>query len=80
MSVLVATMPLNQPSQLSTFAQIVDQLRTKTEAELKMLYLQFFKTDLSEEWKTITESGDFKNVSEEDIIKAIQKNRYTDHV
>lgn len=71
---------LNQPSQASTFAQMVDQLRTKSEAELKMLYLQFFKNDLAEEWKNITQSADFKNASEEDIVKAIQKNRYSDHV
>jgi hypothetical protein len=80
MSVPVANTSFNQPAQPSTFAQMVDQLRTKSEAELKMLYLQFFKNDLSEEWKNITESANFKNVSEEDIIKAIQRNRYADHV
>ena len=71
---------LNQQPQPSTFAQMVDQLRTKSEAELKLLYLQFFKNDLKEEWKNVTQSADFKNVSEEDIVKAIQKNRYNDHV
>ena len=80
MSVPATNISLNQSAQPSTFAQMVDQLRTKSEAELKMLYLQFFKNDLNEEWKSITESADFKNVSEEDIVKAIQKNRYTDHV
>lgn len=64
----------NQQTQPSAFAQIVDQLRTKSEAELKMLYLQFFKTDLSEEWKKITASN-FNDASEEDIVQAIQKNR-----
>jgi hypothetical protein len=39
-----------------------------------MLYLQFFKTDLSEEWKKITASN-FNDASEEDIVQAIQKNR-----
>jgi hypothetical protein len=71
---------LEQPSQPSIFAQLVDQLRTKSDAELKMLYLQFFKNDLKEEWKEITQTADFKDASEEDIIKAIQKNRYNDHV
>lgn len=71
---------LGQQSQPSTFAQMVDQLRTKSEAELKMLYLQFFNNDLKEEWKNITQSSNFKNASEEDIIKAIQKNRYSAHV
>jgi len=45
-----------------------------------MLFLQFFKNDLNEEWKNITQSADFKNASEEDIIKAIQKNRYSNNV
>ncbi len=66
--------------QPSTFAQMIDQLRNKSDAELKMLYLQFFKNDLNEEWKNITQSSDFKNTTEEDIIKAIQKNRYGNHV
>jgi Na+-translocating ferredoxin:NAD+ oxidoreductase RnfC subunit len=69
-----------QQPQSSTFAQMVDQLRTKSEAELKMLYIQFFKNDLNEEWTTITQSSDFKNATEEDIIKAIQKKRYSDNV
>lgn len=69
-----------QQSQPSTFAQMIDQLRSKTEAELKVLYLQFFKNDLNKEWNNITQSSDFKNTSEEDIIKAIQKNRYSSHV
>jgi hypothetical protein len=80
MSGLYPNIAFNQQPQPSTFAQMVDQLRTKSEAELKMLYLQFFKNDLSKEWKNITESADFKNTSEEDIVKAIQKNRYSDHV
>ncbi len=62
--------------QSSVFAQMVDKLRNKTEAELKMLYLQFFSEDIKTEWKNITQSADFNNASEEDIIKAIQKNRY----
>ncbi len=80
MSILYPNITLSQQPQPSTFAQMVDQLRTKSEAELKLLYLQFFKNDLNEEWKSITQSADFKNVSEEDIVKAIQKNRYNDHV
>ena len=63
-------------SQPSFFAQLVDRLQNKSEAELKLLYTQFFKKDLKEEWKAITKNADFKKGSEEDIIKAIQKNRY----
>jgi len=77
MSVPASNITFNQPS---AFAQMVDQLRTKSEAELKMLYLQFFKNDLSKEWTEITKSANFKDVTEDDIIKAIQKNRYKDHV
>lgn len=66
----------SQPSS-STFAQIVDRLRTKSEAELKVLYIQFFKNDLNEEWAAIMQSSDFKNATEKDIIKAIKKKRYS---
>ena len=66
-----------QPS-ISTFAQIVDKLRDKNEEELKLLYLKFFSNELISEWEKLTEDTDFTNTSEEDIIKAIQKNRYKD--
>lgn len=62
--------------QPSFFAQMVDQLRNKSEAELKLLYIRFFQKELKEEWKSITKKADFKNTSENDIIKAIQKSRY----
>ena len=67
----------DQPS-ISTFAQIVDKLRNKNEEELKLLYLKFFSNELITEWENLTMDSDFTNVSEEDIIKAIQKNRYKD--
>ncbi len=63
-------------SRPSVFAQMVDRLRTKSEAELKMLYLRFFQKELQTEWKDITGEANFKKVSEDDIIKTIQKNRY----
>lgn len=62
--------------QPSVFAQIVDKLRNKSEEELKMLYLKFFVSDLSDEWKKVTANADFGSVTEEDIVKTIQKNRY----
>ncbi len=62
--------------QPSIFAQMVDKLRDKSEAELKLLYTQLFANDLAEEWKNSTQETGFKNATEEDIIKAIQKNRY----
>ncbi|HEU4609941.1 MAG TPA: hypothetical protein VFS31_17595 [Chitinophagaceae bacterium] len=63
-------------SQPSFFAQLVDQLRNKSEAELKLLYIRLFKKELKEQWKAITKNTDFKKASEEDIVRAIQKNRY----
>lgn len=66
--------------QPSTFADMVDRLRFKSEAELKMLYSKFFSEELIEEWKDITKDADFKDASDEDIIKAIQKNRYNKDV
>jgi len=62
--------------QPSLFAQMVDKLRNKSEAELKMLYLRFFKNEIQNEWKMITRDANFKKITEEDIIKSIQKKRY----
>lgn len=62
--------------QPSLFAQMVDKLHNKSEAELKMLYLRFFKKEIQNEWKTITRDASFESTAESDIIKTIQKNRY----
>lgn len=59
----------------SAFAQMVDKLRDKSEEELKSLYIKLFDNELKEEWQSITKDADFKNATEEDIIKAIQQNR-----
>lgn len=64
-------------SEPSTFAKIVDELRTKTEAELKLLYVKFFAEDIKNEWKAVTNVAAFENTSEEDIVKAIQQKRYS---
>jgi hypothetical protein len=65
----------------SAFAQMVDKLRNKSEEELKLLYLKFFSKELSDEWKKITSDANFGDATEEEIIKAIQKNRYkSEHV
>ena len=58
----------------SAFAQMVDKLQNKSEEEIKMLYIKFFENELKEEWQTITKKSDFKNATDEDIIKAIQQN------
>jgi hypothetical protein len=74
-------MEIEQQTPVSTFAQMVDKLRNKSEEELKILYTRFFSDELIEEWKKITSNGDFREADENEIIKAIQKNRYkTGHV
>lgn len=67
-------MEIAEKSFVSTFSQIVDKLRDKNEEELKISYLKFFSNELIKEWENLTENADFSNTSEEDIIKAIQKN------
>lgn len=67
---------MEMTKQPSTFADMVDRLRYKSEEELKRLYTLFFSKELKEEWKDISQKGDFKDATEEDIIKAIQKKRY----
>ena len=61
----------------SAFDQMVARLKNKSEEELKLLYLKFFSNDLNDEWKEITTGSNFKDATEEDIVKAIQKNRYS---
>ena len=60
----------------STFAQMVDKLRNKSDEELKLLYLKFFSNDLIDEWKSLTADADFGCADEDEIIKVIQKKRY----
>lgn len=65
-----------QPQQPSAFAQLVDRLRSKSDEELKALYLRLFAGDLKDEWAVLASEADFGNATEEDIVKAIQKARY----
>ena len=60
----------------SAFAQMVDKLRSKTDAELKLLYVQFFKDDFIQEWEKITTEADFSHVTDEEIVKALEDKRY----
>ena len=62
--------------KVSTFAQIVDKMRTMNEAELKLLYLQVCKDELIKEGEEITSQMNFENVTDDEIVKAIQKKRY----
>jgi ubiquinone/menaquinone biosynthesis C-methylase UbiE len=59
----------------SLFAQMVDKLRSKSEEELKWLYLKLFSSDLKKEWEEITKEAGFSNITEEDIINIIRQKR-----
>ena len=63
-------------SSPSVFAQMIDKLRSKSEEELKMLYLKFFSGELNDEWKDLAGEADLAAATDEDIIEAIKKNRY----
>lgn len=65
------------PSSNATYNKMVDKLKSKSEEELQLLYLKFFSDDLKNEWKGITTEGNFDKVSDEDILNAIQKQRYS---
>jgi len=61
---------------VSAFAQMVDKLRTKSDAELKLLYMQFFKDDFINEWEKVAGEADFSHVTDDEIIKTIEDKRY----
>ena len=63
--------------QVSTFAQIVDRLRDKSEEELKLLYIKIFRDDLVKKWEDLTSEMNFGDATDDDIVKAVQKNRYS---
>jgi len=61
----------------STFALLVAKLKDKSEEDLKLLYINLFSKEIADEWFSITENSNFENVSEEDIVEVIMKNRYS---
>ena len=66
--------------QSSAFAQMVDKLRGKTDEEIKLLYNNFFATELNNGWQNLTATADFSTAKEDDIIKAIQGKRYHNYL
>jgi hypothetical protein len=56
------------------YKQIVNSLKTKSEEELKLLYLNFFAEDLQKEWATITEKANFGSITEKELIQLMKKN------
>ena len=63
--------------KVSTFALIVDKLRGMSEAELKLLYIKLFKEELIKDWEEVTSQADFRDVTDEEIVEVIQRNRYS---
>jgi len=61
----------------STFALLFAKLKDKGEEDLKLLYINLFSKEIADEWFSITENSNFENVSEEDIVEVIMKNRYS---
>ena len=58
------------------YKQIVNSLKTKSEEELKLLYLNFFAEDLQKEWKTITQKANFGSITEKELISTISKKKH----
>lgn len=70
---------ITEEKSVSTFALIVDKLRMMDEAELKLAYVKLFKNELAKEWEEITKESDFGDVTDEEIVMAVQKNRNEKH-
>ncbi len=63
--------------QISTFAQIVDKLRNKSEDDLKSLYIKFFRDEIVKNWENLTSEMNFGDATDEDIVESMQKKRYS---
>jgi len=74
LSIKTSIMTAQEP--VSTFARIVDKLRVMDEDELEHAYLKLFQQGLEDEWEEITGELNFGDATDEDIVTAIQKNRY----
>ena len=57
------------------YKQIVNSLKTKSEEELKLLYLSLFADDLQKEWKSITQKANFGRITEKELVSKISKTK-----
>lgn len=55
---------------------IVEKLKGKSEEEFKLLYIRLFADDIAKEWAEVTSGTAFNNVSDDEIIEAVMKERY----
>jgi hypothetical protein len=65
---------VKQPKNV-LYKQIVSSLKTKSEEELKLLYLNLFADDLQKEWENITRKANFGSITEKELISAISKTK-----
>ena len=65
---------VKQPKNL-LYKQIVNSLKTKSEEELKLLYINLFADDLQSEWESITQKANFGSITEKELISAISKTK-----
>ena len=65
---------VKQPRNI-LYKQIVNSLKTKSEEELKLLYINLFADDLQREWESITQKANFGSITEKELISAISKTK-----
>ncbi len=58
------------------YKQIVNSLKTKSEEELKLLYINLFGDELQKEWETITQKANFGSITEKELISMISKTKH----
>ena len=58
------------------YKQIVNSLKTKSEEELKLLYINLFADELQKEWETITQKANFGSITEKELISTISKTKH----
>ena len=58
------------------YKQIVNSLKTKSEDELKLLYINLFADELQKEWETITQKANFGSITEKELISMISKTKH----
>ena len=66
---------VKQPRNI-LYKQIVNSLKTKSEEELKLLYINLFADDLQREWESITQKANFGSITEKELLAAMQKQQY----
>jgi hypothetical protein len=57
------------------YKEIVSSLKTKSEEELKWIYLNLFVNDLQIKWETITQKANFGNITEKRLLSKISKTK-----